>query len=58
VRTQAPYALTVMAVSITGGYLPCALLGLSPLVGLALCAALIVAVVFGLGRKAEADTAQ
>lgn len=58
VRTQAPYALTVMAVSIAGGYLPCALLGLSPLVGLALCAALIVAVVFGLGRKAEADPAQ
>jgi len=50
VRTQAPYALVTMSVAIGVGYLPCAYLGWSPLVSLALGLAVLVALLFALGR--------
>ena len=53
VRTQAPYALTVMGISVTFGYLPCAYFGMSPWLGLALAAGAIVAVVFLVGRPVD-----
>ncbi|MEO0651154.1 MAG: Na+/H+ antiporter NhaC family protein [Planctomycetota bacterium] len=53
VRTQAPYALTVMGVSIAFGYLPCAYLGLSPYIGLGLAVLALVAIVFLIGRRVE-----
>ncbi|MBC8451131.1 MAG: Na+/H+ antiporter NhaC family protein [Planctomycetes bacterium] len=53
VRTQAPYALMTMGVGILFGYLPCAFFGMSPLLGLAVGASVLVAVVFTFGRKAD-----
>jgi Na+/H+ antiporter NhaC len=53
VRTQAPYALTAMGVSIAAGYLPAAYLGWSPLLCLALGAMTLVAIVFVVGRPNE-----
>ena len=52
VRTQAPYALVVMSISLGVGYLPAAALGWSPLVCWGLALALLVAVLLILGRKA------
>ena len=53
VRTQAPYALLTMGVGMVCGYLPAAFLGLSPYLGLALGAAVLVAFLFTLGRRAD-----
>ena len=55
VRTQAPYALLTMTVAMVTGYLPCALFGLSPLIGLALGAATLVVVLFACGRSRVPD---
>lgn len=57
VRTQSPYALIVMAVSIVCGYLPCALYGVSPWLALAIGAAAIFAIVFAFGRRVPEDLA-
>jgi Na+/H+ antiporter NhaC len=51
VRTQAPYALTVMAVAVGLGYLPCAMMGLSPWLALAAGAAALVGVALCFGRR-------
>lgn len=53
VRTQAPYAIVVMLVALTIGYLPCAFTGAHPLVSLAGGAALLAAIVFLLGKRAD-----
>ncbi len=53
VRTQAPYAITVMTVSLGLGYLPCALMGLSPWIALGASALALVGVVFLFGRRVE-----
>ena len=53
VRTQAPYALVVMLVSVACGYLPAAYIGLSPWIGLALGAAALAVVIVLFGRKTE-----
>ena len=53
VRTQAPYALVTMVTAMVAGYLPCAFLGWSPWLGLAVGAAVIVGLVFLLGRVPE-----
>ncbi len=52
VRTQAPYALVVMALSLSFGYLPAAFLGWSPLVCWPLALLALVAVLFAFGRPA------
>ncbi len=54
VRTQLPYALTVGAVSLGLGYLPAGF-GISPLIVLPLGVGLCGALVWGLGRRVEAD---
>ena len=54
VRTQLPYALTVGAVSLCLGYLPAGF-GISPLIVLPLGVGLCGALVWGLGRRVEAD---
>ncbi len=52
VRTQAPYALLVMVVSIVAGYFPCAAFAWwNPLYSLALGAGLLVLFVFVLGKR-------
>ncbi|HVS19067.1 MAG TPA: Na+/H+ antiporter NhaC family protein [Planctomycetota bacterium] len=53
VRTQAPYAVVVMLVALTIGYLPCAFSGAHPLLSLAGGAALLLAIVFLLGKRAD-----
>lgn len=58
VRTQAPYAISVMIISILCGYLPSAWLladGVTwaPWAGLGLGMLMIAALVFGLGRRAD-----
>ncbi|QDU67290.1 Na+/H+ antiporter NhaC family protein [Engelhardtia mirabilis] len=53
VRTQAPYALTVMGVSITCGYLPCAYFGMSPWISLVLSATALYAIMRLLGKKVD-----
>jgi Na+/H+ antiporter NhaC len=53
VRTQMPYALLVMAVALGLGYMPCAFSGAHPLVSLAGAAALLAAIVFLLGKRAD-----
>ncbi len=50
VRTQLPYSLVVAAVALLCAYIPSAL-GLGPFWSLALATALILAVVFALGRR-------
>lgn len=50
VRTQAPYALVTMATAMLFGYLPAALLGSSPFLGLGLGAALLAVILFLFGR--------
>ena len=52
VRTQAPYALVVMALSLGFGYLPRAFFGWSPLVCWPLALLALVVVVFAFGRPA------
>ena len=56
VRTQAPYALATMGVGIVFGYLPCAFLGMSPLIGLLVGAAVLTALVFLVGKRADDET--
>lgn len=56
VRTQAPYAVTTMAVAIGAGYLPSTYLGWHPVVCLGLGLVVLVAVVFGVGRRSEPAT--
>jgi Na+/H+ antiporter NhaC len=53
VRTQAPYALTVAGVAAVAGYIPAGF-GVSPWISLPLGVALLVAIVFGVGRRADA----
>jgi len=53
VRTQAPYALLTMGVGIVCGYLPCAFLGMNPLLGLLLGALALTAVLFTFGKRAD-----
>ena len=56
VRTQLPYALTVGALSLGLGYLPAGF-GVSPFILLPLGVGLGTALVWGLGRRGEADDA-
>ena len=56
VRTQLPYALTVGALSLCLGYLPAGF-GVSPFILLPLGVGLGAALVWGLGRRGEADDA-
>jgi Na+/H+ antiporter NhaC len=51
VRTQLPYGLCVMGISITCGYLPCALLGWSPWISIGLGVAAVVALVTLVGKR-------
>lgn len=53
VRTQAPYAILVTVVAILTGYLPATYAGLSPWISLVLGAAILVALVFVFGRRAD-----
>lgn len=53
VRTQAPYAATTMGVSILLGYLPCAMLGMSPWIGLVVGAITLVAILLLFGRTSD-----
>ncbi len=55
VRTQVPYALTIMTVSIVFGYFPVTYFGTSPWLGLAGGAAALTAVVFVFGKRADAQ---
>lgn len=57
VRTQAPYAALTMAVAIGAGYLPCAYLGWSPLVSIALGFVVLVLALGVLGRPKPAASA-
>ncbi|MCP4872779.1 MAG: Na+/H+ antiporter NhaC family protein [Proteobacteria bacterium] len=52
VKTQAPYAVTVMAVAVGAGYLPAAA-GLPPGVCLMVGAGLLVAIAFGVGKRLD-----
>lgn len=52
VRTQAPYALTTMSIGILIGYLPCAFLGMHPLIGLVVGAITLTAILLFFGKKA------
>ena len=54
VQTQAPYAISVMAVSVLCGYLPAAYFGLSPWLGLLVGSVLCILTLFVVGRRAEA----
>ncbi|QDU85128.1 Malate-2H(+)/Na(+)-lactate antiporter [Planctomycetes bacterium Pla163] len=56
VRTQAPYALTTMAVAIGVGYVPSAYLGWNPFVCIALGIGALAAIVLGIGRRSEPAT--
>ncbi|MDF1799674.1 MAG: Na+/H+ antiporter NhaC family protein [Planctomycetota bacterium] len=53
VRTQAPYALVTMAAGMVCGYLPAAYFGMSPYLGLLFGAAVITALVFAIGKRAD-----
>ncbi len=53
VRTQGPYAVLVMGVSIVCGYFPATYFKLSPWLGLLLGAATLTLVIFVFGKKAE-----
>lgn len=53
VRTQAPYALLVMAVALVAGYLPATYYGWHPAASLALGTGLLVATLAVLGRTSE-----
>jgi len=53
VRTQAPYAIVAMFVSIACGYAPAAYFGLSPWLGLIVGALVLFVVVMVLGRKSQ-----
>ena len=54
VKTQAPYALLTMSVAMGCCYLPCALFGLSPWVGIGIGAVVLAVVLLACGRRAEA----
>jgi len=54
VRTQAPYALLVMAVSIVCGYFPATFFHLSPWAGLLLGAGALTVLLFIFGKRPEA----
>ena len=53
VRTQVPYALTSMAVSVVCGYFPATYYGLSPWVGLVLGCGLLTLIVFAFGKRVD-----
>ena len=53
VRTQAPYALITMSMSLAVGYLPCAFLGMSPYIALVLGMVFLTGIVFSFGKKAD-----
>lgn len=52
VKTQAPYALLTMTVAMVFGYLPCALFGLSPWLGIGLGSGVLALVLLLFGRRA------
>ena len=53
VRTQIPYAILTMLTALSFGYLPCALFGLNPWLGLALGAAALWTALRILGTRAD-----
>jgi Na+/H+ antiporter NhaC len=55
-RTQMPYALTAMGVSLAAGYVPAAFLDWSPYLCLGLGVAALAAIVFTFGRRNESAT--
>ena len=52
VTTQVPYAVTVMVVALGAGYLPVAT-GVSPAISLVVGGLILLAIVFGVGRRIE-----
>ena len=54
VRTQLPYGLLALAVTVCAGYFPCTFLGWSPWLSLAVGAAALLMVVFVFGRRTDA----
>lgn len=56
VRTQAPYAIVAMIVAMAVGYLPCAMLGLSPWIAIAIGSVLIVGIVYRFGKLTDPPT--
>lgn len=57
VRTQVPYAVLVMVITLCIGYLPVAFTGAHPLIALLGSAALLTAIVFLLGKRADDERA-
>ena len=53
VRTQIPYALTTMATAALCGYVGCTVFGWSPILGLGLGIALLIAILLLIGRKTD-----
>ena len=53
VRTQAPYAISVMLIALLVCYLPCAMFGTSPWLALVAGAVAVVLVIHTLGRRVE-----
>ena len=54
VRTQAPYALSTMAIAIVAGYFPCAFLGSSPYLGWLYGLGLLALLMFVTGKRVDA----
>ena len=55
VKTQAPYALVTMGTAMAFGYLPCAIFGISPWLGLALGILALTALVKVIGKRADEE---
>ncbi len=55
VRTQAPYAISTMAIAIVAGYFPCAFLGLSPYLGWLIGLGLLGLLIFVTGKRVDAE---
>ena len=53
VRTQIPYALTTMVTAALCGYVGCTVFGWSPILGLGLGMALLIAILLLIGRKTD-----
>ncbi len=53
VRTQIPYALTTMATAALCGYVGCTVFGWSPILGLGLGIALLIAILLMVGKKTD-----
>ncbi len=54
VRTQLPYALVSLLAALLLGFLPCVFAGQHPALALLLSSAVVLALLFGLGRKSDA----